>query len=231
MPLVAIPPAHRQHRPARTPVTVVAGVVARAQPQRRVRAAQTHRHHTGPVPGQRALAVQPFVELGGLADRLLVAEPAHLVRATQQQLRLRDRPVRADPARRVLDPHEPRQTRCGGKERGLADAAGPLPAPLNLVLPAQIPATRARPLAPVDNADPPVDRMLRRDVDHVRPEHRIERRPVDQRGQDFQPVPAFPVWSRRTRLQQFHIHDRHRCSPHTVRNAASNTGSCTSTWP
>jgi hypothetical protein len=229
-PLVAIPPAHRQRRPARTPVPVVAGVVARAQPQRRVRTAQTHRHHTGPVPGQRALAVQPFVELGGLTDRLLVAEPAHLVRATQQQLRLRDRPVRADPARRVLHSHEPRQTRCGGKERGLADTTRPLPAPLNLVLPAQTRTTRERPLAVGDRADPPVERVIGRDVDHVRPEHRIERRPVEQRGQNLQPVLTLAVRLRRTRLQQIDTRD-HRSSPHTVRSAASKVGSCTSTCP
>ena len=206
--------------------------MARAQPQRRVRAAQTHRHHTGPVPGQRALAVQPFVELGGLADRLLVAEPAHLVRATQPQLRLRDRPVRADPARRVLDPHEPRQTRCGGKERGLADAARPLPAPLNLVLPAQIPvhpsaaAGTRRPCRPTGRSDAPAGRRSR----PAGTSDRTTVRRSTRSGSPAGPGRPGPVETNTTAaVRAFAIVTG--CSPHTVRNAASNAGSCTSTWP
>jgi len=105
--LEAMPPTIRQHRPTRSVVAVVAALVPPAQPQRRVRPAQAHRHRAPAVSGQRRLDAAPFGEIGGLADGLPVPVPPQVVGATQQQLRMHHRPVRADPARYVLDTHMP----------------------------------------------------------------------------------------------------------------------------
>src|SRR4051794_30401758 len=111
--------------------------------------------------------------------------------------------------------HEPRQTRCGGQQCGLADTTRPDAALLNLVLAAQTRTTREWPLAVGDRVDPRVDRAIGRDVDHIRPEGRVERRPVEQRGENLQSVLTLAVRLRRTRLQQTDTRD-HRSSPNTV---------------
>src|SRR5664279_609086 len=111
--LEAMPPTIRQHRPTRPAVAVVAALVARAQPQRRVRQAQTPRHIAWAVPGKRCLASAPFGEVGGLADRLLTPVPTQVVSVAQKQIRIRHRPAWADPARHVLDAYMSPQTLCG----------------------------------------------------------------------------------------------------------------------
>ena len=86
----------------------------------------------GPVP---SASVGPPGGAHHLADRLLVSEPAHVVRPCKSRFRNHDRPVRADPAPRVLHSHQSWQTRCGGEECGLAYTARPHATPAATLMP------------------------------------------------------------------------------------------------
>lgn len=101
-----------------------------------------------------------------------------------------------------------------------------LPTPEFLVRRAQISVAHRRSPAVGDQAVPAEDRVIGRDRDDVGAEHRIERRRVDQRGEDLQSVPA----RARIRLRQSG-RDAHLAPPQTVRRAASKAGSWTSTCP
>ena len=136
------------------------------------------------------------------------------------------RPLRADPAGDLLSPLEPVQPAGGRHEGSLPGAAAARSTPVLPVLLTQVRAAGARPCAISDHASPPVDLMVPGDADHLGPVERVERRAADQRGKQLQPVPAGPVAARFRQHGQRQGPVRHRCSPHTVRNAASKAGSC-----
>ena len=111
----------------------------------------------------------------------------------QPQLGMRNRPLRTHPADQLLGPHVARQTRCSGEKRGLAHAALTFARKLLQMLRAQIRAARPRSLTTADHTLPAIDRVLARDLDHVRAEDRIKRRTGDQGGENLQPVPTHAV--------------------------------------
>jgi hypothetical protein len=92
----------------------------------------------------------------------------------------------------VLNPDRGAQWLRGGEERGHAFPAGLRLRPLLAVDVAHVEAALAGPLAASHQAHPPEDRVPGRDTDHLGAEQRVERRAVDQRGQQLQPVPPGP---------------------------------------
>ena len=220
--LVAVPPLAGQGGTSRTALPLVAGVVPRAQPQRRERLLRADADEAAAVAGGRLLPGQPLIEVGGVAVPGAVVIPAELVVVTQPQRHVAGRPVRADPARLLLHPLARPEGPGRPQERGPRPALAAVLAPEVLVGAAEVAVPHHGPLASCQ-AVPPVDGVPGGDLDDVRPEQRVERRRADQRGQDLQPVPALAG----IRLRQ--QHDGHRPSPQTVRRAASNAGSCTST--
>ena len=229
----AVPPRRRQPRAAGPFVTVVAAGMPRAQAKRRVGQVGADRHPTGPVAGKGQLLTQPRGQVGGFAVGLLVVLPSAQVPLTQPQLGMGNWPLGAHPAGQFLGPHMALQTRCRAEKRSLTYAALAFARPLPQMLRAQIRPARARSLTVVHHTFPAIDRVLARDLDHIRAKDRIERRAGDQGSENLQPVPTNPI-------RAILIHKRqpgagvaaaHRPSPHTVRSAASKSGSCTSTWP
>ena len=217
----------RQRRPARVALFPVACLVPGAQAQRRECHFRTGPHEAATVTGNRFLPGQPPAEIDNAGALLaLIAVPAVLMVETQPPGQVESRPVRAYPAGQLLL----RPLACA-EQRGFPEEDGPCPAFPALLLPqvlvstAQVIAARYGALAPGCQAVPAVGGMPRRDRDDVAAEQRVEGRGADQRGQDLQPVPSLPG----IRLRQ--QRERHRPSPQTVRRAASNAGSCTSTWP
>ena len=220
--LVAVPPLAGQGGTSRTALPLVAGVVPRAQPQRRERLLRADADEAAAVAGGRLLPGQPLIEVGGVAVPGAVVIPAELVVVTQPQRHVAGRPVRTDPARLLLHPLARPEGPGRPQERGPRPALAAVLAPEVLVGAAEVAVPHHGPLASCQ-AVPPVDGVPGGDLDDVRPEQRVERRRADQRGHDLQPVPALAG----IRLRQ--QHDSHRPSPQTVRRAASNAGSCTST--
>ena len=227
--LIAAGPGPRQRRAARPALRLVPGLVARAQAQRRGRQVRADRHLAGAVPVKRDLTGEPVLEAGLLPLAALAAIPAHVVPVTQPPAGVRRGPARADPARHLLHPDRGAQRLRGGEERGHALPAG-LRLRLLLVMDiAHLEAALAGPLAASHQARPPEDRVPGRDADHPGAEQRVERRAVDQRGQQLQPVPPGPGAMLLPVERQQRV-GFHRSWPHTRRNAASNAGSCTSAW-
>jgi hypothetical protein len=108
---------------------------------------------------------------------------------------MRNRPLRTHPTDHLLGPHMALETRCGGEKRRLAHAALTLPCPLPQMLRAQIRTARPGSLTTADHTLPAVNRVLVRDLDHVRAKDRIKRRTGDQGSQHLQPVPPHTIRS------------------------------------
>ena len=225
--LIVAGPGWRQCRAARPALRLVPGLVTRAQAQRRGRQVRADSHPAGAVPVQRDLPGQPVLEAGLLSFAALAAIPAHVVPVTQPPVGMCRGPARTDPARRLLHPHRRAQRLRSGQERGHAFPAGLRLRLLFVMNMAHLQAALAGPLAASHQARPTEDRVPGRDADHLAAEQRVERRAVDQRGQQLQPVPPGPgaILLPVKRQQRVGFH---RCSPHTRRSAASNAGSCTS---
>ena len=101
-PLVAVPPLAGQGGASRAAFPLVAGVVPRAQAQRRERLLGADVDEAAPVAGARFLPGQPLIEVDGGAVPGTVVIPAELVVMTQSQRQVTGRPVRANPARLLL---------------------------------------------------------------------------------------------------------------------------------
>jgi len=222
--LVAVAPLAGQGSASWAALPLVAGVVPRAQPQRRERLLRADADEAAPVAGGRLLPGQPPVEVGGVAVPGAVVIPAELVVVTQPQRQVAGWPVRADPAWLLLDPVTWPEGLGRLQEAGPCPALVAVPAPERLVGAAKVAVPHHGPLASCQ-AVPPVDGVPGGDLDDVRPEQRVEGRRADQRSQDLQPVPALAC----TGLRQ--QREGHLASPQTVRRAASNAGSWMSTWP
>lgn len=120
------------------------------------------------------------------------------------------------------------QRRGGADELGAGHTGGLDGSPLPDVHHTEIVMLRAGTFAAGHDAMPGVGRVPGRDPDDVRAKRRVERRSIDQRDQQLQPVTPDTV---RADLGQRQRHrGSHSCSPHTCRSARSNTGSCTSAW-
>jgi hypothetical protein len=100
--------------------------------------------------------------------------PPAQVPLAQPQLGMRNRPLQAHPASHLLGPHLALQTRCRSEKRSLAYAAVTLDCPLPHMLLAQIRPARARSLTIGDQTLPAKNRVLTRDLDHVRAKDRIK---------------------------------------------------------
>ena len=228
--LVTDRPGLRQPRPARPALAPVPVLVPRTQPQRRVSQVRADRGPAGAVAVERLLLAEPPAEAivitGGAATAV---PPTAEMPPAQARGHVHRRQLRADPAGDLLSPLEPLQPAGGRHEISLPGAAGARSAPVLPVLLTQVRAARARPCAISDHASPPVDRMVPGDADHLSAVERVERRAADQRGKQLQPVPAGPVAARFRQHGQRQGPVRHRCSPHTVRNAAPKAGSPRST--
>lgn len=218
----------RQGRPARPCGSDVAALVRAAQPQRRdgqfvadVRTALT-------VARERRLVGQPPFELclapAGMPFQ--VAQPPVAVPEAQHQLQAERRPPWADPAHHRLRHLRGRQRLRGPQELRPAHAARLRLLPLSGVHRAHRVAPPAGPRAVDDCAAPRIDRVRRRDLQHPAAQHRVELWPVGQRGEHLQPITSRAGILLRQQRQR-----RHFVPPQTVRRAASNTGSRTSTWP
>ena len=138
-------------------------------------------------------------------------------------------PAWTHPAGDLLRPDVPVQALGGGYESCLPDAAQLAGLrPLVHVHAAQVCPARPGPLAVPDEALPPVDRMAAGDLDDGGQVDRVEGRAADERGEDFQPVPALTTGVGVELEQGIR---GHLASPQTFRRAASNAGSWTSTCP
>ena len=190
---VAVPPRRRQLCAAGPFIAVVAAVMPGAQTERRVGEVGTDRHPTAAVAGQGQLLAQPGGQVRDVAVGSLVVLPSAQMPLAQPQLGMRNRSLRTHPAGHLLGPHVALQTGCGGEKRGLAHAALTFARKLLQMLRAQIRSARARSLTTADHTLPAIDRVLARDLDHIRAEDRIERRTGNQRGENLQPVPPHAV--------------------------------------
>ena len=235
--LEPVPPGRGQQRTPRPALTSVALLVPVAQTQRRIGQVGADGHPAGAVAGELLLFGEPALEARALARGAGVALPPKTVPLAQPRQQVRRGPLRTHPADGLPGPHGRIQPSRVRHERGLADAVRSCCTPLPAVLIAHIPAADAGPLAALNGAAPPVDRMITREPDQPGAIQRVERRGADQGGHQLQPVPHHPViiaiaivvTGAADDRQRQQLAGGHRCSPHTLRSAASNAGSCTST--
>ena len=224
-PLVAAGPLRRQRRPAGPALRPVACLVPGAQAQRRDRRLRADADAAAAIAGNRVLDGQPQAKVSIVCVPAPVAVPAELMVMTQPQGQLAGRTVRAYPARLLLCPLARAEQRSRPEEAGPRSAFVAVFPPQDLMSTAQVTVAHRGTLAFRGQAVPPVNGMPGGNLDDVFAEQRVEGRRADQRGQDLQPVPAFPgIMLRQDR-------HGHRASPQTVRRAVSKAGSCTSTCP
>lgn len=170
---------------------------------------------------------EPGVEVEVTAAAAALVVPTKLVVSAERHCAVTSGPPGADLAGPLLDPLPGADGWRGAEELGSFSAQVAVFAPEHLVRRAQVTMSHSGPLAVGAEAIPPVDSMVRRDLDDIGSEQRVERRGTDQRGENFQPVPA----SAGVLLWQQGCRHGHFGSPQTVRRAASKVGSWTSTCP
>ncbi len=220
-------PAQGQADVARLPGAAVADLVAGAKSRRGLRQERAGGDMARAVARDRLLVCGPLLDAG---PRCLcpVRPPPGPVTHAQPHALVRGHALRADAARPGAEPGCPLPDRCcASGEVGPPDLVPPERLPLALVRGAQ-PWPESHALAPGDLAAPPVDRVIRGDLDQVRAVERVESRGGDERSQQLQPVTAGPPAVAGRRQGQVKAHG---ASFQTCASAASNTGSWTSACP
>ena len=161
----------------------------------------------------------------------MMAFPPLLVARAQPEPSDTGRASGADQAGRRLEPlgHQQRLgLRQEGRPAGPSWVLGGEGVPFTLVDVAEVESAGLGPFTLRDMARPAIDRMVRRNGDHVAAVEGVEHRPADQRLEEFKTVPAdLPC------LQAGQAPDReaHGVSPQTVLRALASTGSSTSACP